>query len=73
MGVFFGHILRLKIVSLLVSSSIIIIIMSLAFDEYGRPFLIVKVPTLAVPEYSHDHRLRVFAPALSLVAFFFAL
>ena len=52
---------------------LIIIIMSLAFDEYGRPFLIVKVPTLAVPEYAHDHRLRVFAPAPFSRRFFFAL
>ena len=51
----------------------LLLIMSLAFDEYGRPFLIVKVPTPAVPEYSHDHRLRVFAPAPFSRRFFFAL
>ena len=47
--------------------------MSLAFDEYGRPFLIVKVLLLSLPEDYHyyNHHRRRLRPFLSLVAFFF--
>ena len=59
-------------VAFLVSKSFI---MSLAFDEYGRPFLIVKVPTplASFPEDYHyyNHHRRRLRPFLSLVAFFF--